>query len=119
MSEQWSHASREAPLLRHPRTFRSPDVTLPQLSLAVGPRCAANEERWRQCHLFARRFADDTLQPLMRLLPLAMPAKVDQSKIENREGQAGAIGGCRGRGGKGQGVQRLERRGGGGALSMP
>jgi len=98
MYAHWSHASSEAPLLRHPRAFHSPDVTPAQLAHARGPRCAEDEERWWQCRLFARRFAEDTLQPLMSLLPLAMPARVEENEKENRDGQGGGKEGAQGAG---------------------
>jgi len=103
MFAQWRRAAKAAP---HPRTFQARDVTPGLLSRALGPQCREGAYKWRRCSLFAQRFAGEALQPLMGLLPLAMPAT---GGGEDAQGSGEGKGGGRGKGqGPGKGRNKAE-----------
>jgi len=108
MSRHWRHEAKAAPLLHHPRKFSAQDITPGLLTRALGLQCREGAHKWQRCSLFARRFAGATLQPLMKLLPLTMPASVRGEEAQGKGEGKGGEGGGRHVGGQGPRERRNE-----------
>ncbi|KAL6847851.1 hypothetical protein ACP4OV_021979 [Aristida adscensionis] len=70
-----TYADWTRPVNRHPHTHTAAEVTaarMREIREEGGGRCFYNGGRSGVCNLFARKFAPDTLEPLLRLAPEVM-----------------------------------------------